>query len=185
MTVSYTVTTVGDTTTVTVASTLTPPVYYFWYLDGQYLGMTEEATRAFNLLAGEQARIDVLDSTDEDFDPYANAPAAYPSRKTIFWIRSPATDVDYYRVEQQADGGEWETVETIPADPDAWSYSSLTERLDDLTTYAWRIIPVDVVGNDGTPLAFAAELIVRIPDAPAFAVTIDPDTSKITFAEAV
>jgi hypothetical protein len=184
MTVSYTTTRLGNTTTVTVASTLSAPVYFFWYLDGQFLGMTLTATRSFHLLADEQARIEVLDSNDAGLDPYTNAPAAYPPRKTLSWVRSLAADVDHYRVEQQQDGGEWVTIGQIAASSDPWSYRFLTQRLTDLSTYAWRIVPVDQVGNDGAPLTIGPEKIVRTPDAPAFAASLDPDTAYLTISAA-
>jgi hypothetical protein len=184
MTVSYITTRIGNTTTVTVASTLAAPVYYFWYLDGQFLGMTLASVRSFALLAGEQARIDVLDSDDAAFDPYANAPAAYPPRKLLFWVRSLANDVDRYRIDQQQDGGEWTTVGQIAAASDPWSFRFLTQRLADLSIYTWRIVPVDQVGNDGTPLTIGPEKIVRTPDAPDFSASLDPDTTYLTIGAA-
>jgi len=182
MTVTYTTTTIGNTTTITVASTLTPPVYFFWYLDGQFLGMTLTPTRAFHLLAGEQARIDVLDTIDPNFDAYANAPAAYPPRKLLFWVRSLADDIDHYRIDQKLDSGDWTVIGNVPASADPWSFRFLTPRLTDLGEYTWRIVPVDQVGNDGTPLTIGPEKVVRTPDAPAVAATLDPDTHYLTLS---
>jgi hypothetical protein len=63
-----------------------------------------------------------------------------------------------------------------------WSYSWATGRLTDLTQYAWRIVPVDGDGNDGTPLALPLETIVRVPDAPSFGVSVA--AGIVTFAAA-
>jgi hypothetical protein len=60
-----------------------------------------------------------------------------------------------------------------------------TPRLDDLTTYTWRVIPIDAVGNEGTPLEIESESVVRRPDPPAFTATFDDGTSTVEFAEAV
>ena len=174
---------IGNVIQVSVTSDLVGDVTYHWYEDGVYLGPTQAPTRAFLLDTSDQIRVEVIDSIDPDFDPIANAPAGYPARRLLFWLRSLAADVDHYRIEQRkGDAGEWELQSTVPAKAGRWSYQWLTNRLDDLTRYAWRIIPVDATGNQGEPLVSGPELIVRTPDAPKFAVAYSSKTQRVTFA---
>ena len=106
------------------------------------------------------------------------------SRKTLWWIRSLASDVDHYRIDQSVDGGAWEELATVRVINDQWAYQYTTGPLTDLATYTWRIVPVDTAGSDGTPKTVGPEKIVRTPDAPAFEVSFDADTRKVTFTEA-
>lgn len=174
----------GNEVTVEVTSTLSGTVYFHWYLDGIWQGRTLSGRRMFYLDAGDQARVDVLDTNDAQFDAVANAPTQYPARRLIWWVRSLAADVDHYRVEQKKAGGSWEAVAIVSHREDRWDYSVISERLDDLTQYTWRVVPVDVAGNDGDPVTIGPEQIVRRPDAPNFEITYDSGTRKITFSEA-
>lgn len=175
----------STTTAVTAASDLGGAVYFHWYLDGGYVGMTTSGSRVLQMPQGERGRIDVLDTIDPDFDPVANAPAGYPSRRTLVFNRSLDAGVAGYRVEESIDaGGTWTAINLIAHNPRAWSYSMLTEELTDLGSYIWRVVPVDQAGNDGTPANLASELIVRNPDPPNFTATFDPATTKVTLAAA-
>lgn len=180
---AYSQTYVAGVTTVTVTSSLAGTVYFHWYADGTYLGATEGPSRSFFVEEGEQLRVEVVDTTDADFDPVAGAPAAYPARRTLWWCRSIDADVDHYRIEEQVDGGDWSTIGLVPHDDATWQYELVTERLDDLADYAWRVVPVDRAGNDGTAIALRTERVVRTPDAPDFTATFDPDTTRVTFTE--
>lgn len=175
---------VGNVTTVTVVSDLGGSIYYHWYRDGCFVRCTQVPHHDFAIEAGDQARIECIDSNDANFDPIANAPDAYPARRTISWLRSLATDIDHYRVEQNRASGGWTLIRRVPHDPGVWQYRVLTPRLDDLTDYQWRIVPVDAAGNEGTAETVDAETIVRTPDAPDFTISFDPDTTRVTFAEA-
>ncbi len=173
---------IGNITTVTVVTILSAPVYYWWYVDGAFVDMTRSNSHSFYVETGDQVRIDVIDNNDPNFDPYANAPAGYPSRRTIWWVRSLSTDVAYYRIAENKDAAGWSQVATVYADDRAWTYSYLTDRLDDLASYQWRVVPVDTLGNDGAVLARDAETIVRTPDSPNFSATFDAGTGKVTFS---
>lgn len=175
----------GSIVAVTVMSDLEGTVYYHWYLDGCYVGVTQSPTRSFYVEADEQVRLEVLDTIDADFDPVAGAPDSFPARRTVWWLRSLEADIDHYRVEEKEGAGEWTAIAVVHHDPLHWSYSILTGRLADLTDYQWRVVPVDAAGNDGTAEAIDAERIVRIPDAPDFEIEFDPETTKVTFSEAV
>lgn len=186
---NYNVVVVGNIASVTVTSNQTPPtggnIWYHWYSDGAYVATTALPTRDFFLAQGDQLRVEVIDSLYPDFDPIANAPPGYPARRSIWWCRSRDTDVDKYIIRQQKDGGDWTTIATIHADPTAWSYSFLTPRLVDLSTYSWRVIAVDAAGNESDPQEMGPEKIVRTPDAPNFTVACTESTPpEVTFTEA-
>lgn len=183
MSVTVTTSRSGNTTIVTAVSTLTAPTFY-WYLDGIFVGATQGGVRTFVSQPNDQQRIEVLDSTDPAFDPAANAPAGYPARRMLVFTRSIDPSVIGYRIEQQRAGGSWSSLGTVQDDRARWLYEFLTPRLDDLTQYAWRVIPMDEHGNDGTPVTLVEELIVRTPDAPNFAVAYNAGTQKVTFSQA-
>ena len=174
----------GQATRVTVTSDLAGTVYYHWYLDGSWIASTRAAERLFVLPPDDQARVEVIDTTDADFDPLANAPAGFPARRTLWWLRSLDLDAERYRVEQKVGSDAWsELAEVVPL-PTQWSMEYLTPRLDDLSVYRWRITPVDAAGNDGTARLIGPEKIVRRPDAPRFTISFDEGTTRVTFTEA-
>jgi hypothetical protein len=184
MITSYAPSRIGDVVTVRVTSDLVGTVFFHWYRDGAYLGYTSEPQRTFQVAAGDQVEIDCLDTLDSAFDPIANSPVRYPARKTLFWLRSLDVDVNRYRIDESQDGGDWSTIGEVLADPNRWTYTWLTDRLADLSTYAFRVVPIDLAGNPGTPIELPPELLVRRPDAPSYAVTFDPGTTRVTFGNA-
>lgn len=179
---AYTVERHGNVSRVTVASDLVGAVLYHWYLDGAYLGMTTSPSRSVYVPAGEQARIEVLDTLDPDWDPIVGAPAGYPPKRTLWWLRSQSTDVGSYRVEQCVVGEAWGTVAIVQHQPGQWSYQVASARLTDLTYYQWRIVGIDVLGNEATGITHMARRVVRTPDAPAFAIAYNPATQRVTFS---
>ena len=174
----------GDLVVVTVTSDLAPPIYFHWYVDGSYISATIEATFTIGLGPDEQVRIECIDTTDADFDPIANAPEGWPARRTLWWTRPTDTDVDHYLIEQQQDGGEFAAIGTIHQWTGQWDYSFLTEPMDDLSVYSWRITPYDAAGNAGAATTIGPEKIVRTPDAPDYTVSFDPETEHMTFEAA-
>lgn len=178
----------GGTTTVSVTTDLSGTVYFHWYVDGEYVGGTSAtgggSSWTFSLGQGFQSQIDVLDTIDPAFDAYANAPTAYPARKTLQWVRSETTTTRHYRVEQLVDLGDWESIGLVPHDPARWSYTFVVSGLTDLADYSWRVIPVGSNGVDGDMLILNEEQIVRTPDAPDFTATFDSGTDTVAFAEA-
>lgn len=174
----------GRMVIVTATSGLAGAVYYHWYLDGIYMGMSTNGRWTVYLDVDEQARIVCQDTNDADYDPIANATDGYPARRTLEWYKSVDTDVSHYRVEQNEDAGGWTELGTVAHEATRWQYTYLTRRLTDLASYQWRVIPVDLAGNDGTALTIATEKVVRTPDAPNYTVTYDDVTDEMTFAEA-
>ena len=181
---TYSISRLDRITEVTVASQLTGDVRYHWYLDGTYQGETRRPRMTFFLEQDQQAQVECIDAPDDDFDPILQAPAAWPARKTLWWICSTDSDVDHYRVEQNRAAAGWTTLRTVAHEPDRWDYFLTTDRLDDLVSYQWRVIPVDAAGNDGTAVTLSAETIVRTPDAVDYTIGFDEGTTKITFTAA-
>ena len=205
---AYQQTRAGQTTLVTVTSDLVGAVTYYWYFDGVYLGKSASPSRSLHLREGDQGRVEVLDSQDPDFDPLSEGPADWPARRTIHWTASIDPSVAAYRVDQrEASGrpgpaaiggfvgllawllawkslaGPWVPIAVVPHDPLRWSYAITTGRLIDLVEYAWRVVPLDAAGNEGTAAVIGPEKIVRTPDAPDFTAAFDAETGKITFTE--
>jgi hypothetical protein len=183
MITSHTTQRLGEMLAVTVTSDLAGDVWFHWWLDGLYQGASNTGEWTFFLPAGEQGRVGVVDTIDEAFDPAENNPEPYPARRTLWWIRSLDDDVDYYRVEQRVDAVDWTTIATVARNGEEWTYEHTTDRLTDLAAYEWRVVPVDVAGNDGDPVATEAEDVVRVPDAPVFSVAFDGETGRVEFSE--
>jgi len=157
---------------------------FHWYLDGAYLGPTDSPERAFVLGDRDQARVEVVDSTDPSFDPIANAPEAYPARRTVEFVRSLDTSVARYIAKTQ---DFTDIVETIFADvpsSGAWSYRVMTRRLPDLNEIAEVVVPVDAAGNLGTSQTTQVKKNVRRPDAPNFTISYDSGTGQTTVSAA-
>jgi len=181
---NYEIIRAGRSTRVIVTSDLGGTVFYHWYLDGVYVGRTELPEYCLFLDVGEQVVLVCQDTADADYDPIANAPAGYPARRLIYWVRSLATDLDYYQVEQKPSGGEWTNIGRAAHDPQRWDYWLLTPRLADLTSHQWRVVPIDRAGREGTTIAIDAMTVVRTPDAPGFAISYDAGTDKVTYTAA-
>lgn len=180
---AYSTVRLGEVTEVTVTSNLSGTIYYHWYVYGVYIGMSTSTSWLFYLADGEQGRIECIDTNDADFDAIANAPTDYPPTRTIYWTASVDTDVDKYRVEQKKNAGDWATVGTVYHEASRWSYELTTDRLDDLASYEFRVVPIDKAGNDGTPVTLGAENIVRTPDAPEFTIEFNTSPTTVTFDE--
>lgn len=172
----------SGTVTRAIATSTLVGALFVWFLDGSWVGTTGTGTKDFVLQVGDFVRLEVIDTTNPAFDVVANAPAGFPARRSLWWVRSSDADVDRYLVEQSKDGGAYAAVAIVPQTVDAWALGWRSGRLVDLSSYAWRITPFDVAGNAGTPLVIGPETIVRRPDPPAFVVTAAG--GHVTFAVA-
>lgn len=170
--------------TVTVTSDLSGTIYYHWYIDGAYIASTMSPAYSFYLAEDECVRVTCIDTNNASYDAIANAPAGYPARRSLWWVRSIDSDVSHYRVEQNKDAAGWTEIGIVHHDDTQWSYSFLTEPLTDLSSYQWRVYPVDAAGNDGTVITLGAETVVRTPDAPDFTISFDGDTDTVTYTAA-
>ncbi|MEK6798962.1 MAG: hypothetical protein AABZ12_08370 [Planctomycetota bacterium] len=176
----------GNVVTVTVTSSLTGTVFYHWYVDGAYVASTQTPQYRFALDVGEQARVEIVDTNDANFDPIAGGPDAYPARRTIWWVRSLDADVVEYRVEESWDGANYTPIGSVPRNEEQWSYSLLTRRMHDMANQAqgwsWRVVPVDKAGNDGSTSLTMGTRVVRYPDAPGFELSYSAGTQRVTFS---
>lgn len=176
----------GNITRVTVTSQEGGTLFYHWYVDGAWVGVTQTPSFDFYLANGEQAEIICQTTHDPAYDGPAHAPPGYPARRTLWWTKSADADVDHYRAEQGTGAsppGAWTLLGTRK-DKGQWTFQYITPRLTDLTWYWHRIVPVDLAGNLGTPIVFGPEYVVRKPDAPDFVLTFNNGTQRATFAAA-
>jgi len=174
----------GQVSVVRVSTPLAGRVYYFWWVDGTYVGMTASAEYRLLLPAGEQARVECVASQNPHFDYRAHGPATPPARAVIWWIASTAADVDYYRIDESRDGAAWSELVRVVHSPGLWDHRYVTGRLVDLAGYAWRVVPVNRAGNEGAPIDQLPRTAVRTPDAPDYTVAFDEGTTRVTFSAA-
>lgn len=183
---SYDIFRSGSDVQVTANSSLAAPdvtVYYNWYQDGAYVGATVVASRSFYAAPGAQFDVTVVDTLDPAFDPVGGAPAGYPAKRSIYWIASPTEDVAAYKVEgQQALVGSWELIARVPVVAGRWQYTVDTGRLPDRQRWEFRVTALDDAGNPQATVPVYDTFVVRTPDAPAFAVTVETDQT-FTFSE--
>lgn len=170
---------VGHWTTVFVESDIGSAAWFHWYRDGILVHSGQATSYTFYVGTGEQAEIICVDTANSI--PPSDAPQAWPATRTIFWWPSMSDDIKEYRPEYQKDGGSWTAFDRVRHDPERWLYHAETERLDDLSTYAFRVVPVDQAGNDGTAQEIESEIVVRKPDAPRYDGTFSAGTSRVTF----
>lgn len=166
---------------VTVTSSLSGRIYYHWYLNGQYKGATLTRTKAFRIRIGDDANVLCIDTNAIDFDPVLSAPDVVSDRITVYWVRSLDTDVTHYIIQQNKDGGGWTDIGK-QISTGAWQYEFITDRLVDLATYQYRVVPYDAAGNAGTPITFTAEKHVRVPDSPDWTSSYSAGTTRFTFS---
>lgn len=159
-------------------------VYYHWWIDGEYSHVTADPSHSLRLDVGEQVQIDLWATTDPDFDPASASIAAFPQRRVVEWFDTEDDATDYYVLQTTTVATpaetDWLTSSVVRHDG-RWAYNAATEPLDDDSQYSFRVLPVSIAGNSGTPTEFGPELFVRRPDAPAFSATLNPGTLKVTF----
>lgn len=135
-------------------SDLSSPTYYVW-LNGEFLMETAETSVSLYIAPGDDLQLSVFD------DSAAVPPEHFPSRLTLRWVGRDGAQM--YRVEQYVDSA-WVPRTLIP-----WRLSNVyrytTARLDDVTEYQYRVLPLDAQGRSGTALNFTVEM-VRYPDPP-------------------
>lgn len=172
----------GNGTVVTAVSDLSGTVFFHWYVDGLYVGMSTAGIYSFFLDQDDQVRIDVVDTTNPAFDPLASPPVGHPARHTIFFVRSKDADVVEYRLAQKKDAEADVDIARVNQRGE-WQHRLISPRLDDLSNYKWTVFPIDAAGNEGTSREIGDKTVVRTPDAPNFAIAFDAGTSRVTFSE--
>jgi hypothetical protein len=179
---SLTAAAVGGTTAVTAVSSLSAPVWYFWWANGVYYGGTQTNRLVLRPDAGESLTVECADNSTDATPSFTSACA--PARRLIQWLRSTDAATASYLVEEQIGGGSWTKVAVVPAGATTWQYEFRTAPLTDLAAYAWRVTAQDAAGRGGTPLVIPAETIVRTPDPPAWAFSFDSGSGQVTFSAA-
>lgn len=135
-------------------SNLSDPTYYVW-VNGVLVGETLETEWLVSVGLGDQVQFSVFD------DSSSVPPEYYPAQAKLRWLGRDGSSV--FRVEQKV-SGEWELI-GLPPFRLSNVYQHVTGPLDDVTTYEFRVVPVDEDGRLGTTLDFALEM-VRYPDSP-------------------
>lgn len=175
---------IGNVVVVTAVTFLVgSPVYYHWFLDGVHVGSGTSPTFSFSVEQAGQGRVEVVDTLDSNFDPLSATIAQFPARYTVYWVRSLDTETREYLLEQQLEAGAYALVARLSHDENIWDYRLLSERLNDLSGYNFRVTPMDRAANMGTPLVLDI-YAVRIPDAPSWNYAYDPGSDRVTFAAA-
>lgn len=159
-------------------------VYYYWFRDGVFVGITTTPRRTFQVRSGQQAAIEAVIRNSPDVDP-STIGAVLPSGKVILeWVRSDGSDEVAYRIQQKQDAGSYTTIARVPMDG-SWSYRYETGKLDDLSEYTWKIIGIDAAGNvQSSGVTVGPITIVRRPDAPDCDFSYDSGTARVTIGEA-
>ena len=146
-------------------STLSNPTFYI-YQDGILSSTTQATSGIFNITAGAQLLVEILD------DPNQVPTAVYSGVVQIGWYQTPATAS--YKIEQWS-GTAWTAIASI-ADVGNWWNAWTSPLLPDCQPYQFRVTPIGTNGNPGTPQTFNG-FMVRIPDAPAGTFTLNTDST--------
>ncbi len=149
-------------------STITGATFYA-YRDGVFSSQNQTGIFYYQLQNGETLRVDIVDDLDD-------APAlGFPGRAALQW--DEAVGATSYRIDQFVNAA-WTQVSLIQASTLS-VYEWISDFLDSLTTYTFRVAPV-VSGNDGYPREFTF-LMHRRPDRPTVnAFAYDDGTNTIT-----
>jgi hypothetical protein len=168
----------------TAVSDLTGIVYFHWYLDGVYMGVSRSGVFEFSPPPGEQFLLRPIDTNNAAFDPITSGPGAPPQRMTLHWHPPADTDVDHYEVYETLEDVAPVTtlVAKIPHDDGVWLYTYLSPRFRG-AGFSYEIRPVDRAGNVRDPglvvLEFAPS--IQAPLAPNWTFTFDEGTTRVTF----
>lgn len=156
-------------------------VFWHWWVDGRYAGVTHARKRAFRTPPGRTTMVEVKPTryrtyrgSDRNIDPLAGE---------VTLQFQAADDADSYLVQYQPSGGDWTTF-AIMQDDGRWCYSVRTPQLDDDTEYSFRVVPRDSAQNEGSALSLGTHRVVRYPDPIEADVTWNEGSDTFTFDEA-
>lgn len=156
----------------TWSSTLTTPTFYV-YRDGNLVLTTPATSLIVFVPAGDSPVYEVLD------DPAGVPTEAYPGYMILAWYASAGAAS--YRIDQFV-GAAWNTLINID-DAGQGTFQYRTGTLPDGQTSQFRVVPIGLNGNAGTPAVFAS-LIVRHPDPPNVTMTFNTVGTTVTIAAA-
>lgn len=135
------------------------------YLSGEAAGENQSGVFEFVTLPDEYPIVEVLDSEDEI------PSSAWPSSVLIMWNSSrnitptPAQETSHYLIEQFV-GGQWTLVDRIEEEDEVGFHTWRTGVLADGQTHQFRVTPMGINGNSGTPRSYTIPM-VRHPDPPS------------------
>jgi hypothetical protein len=155
------------------ASDLEDPTFRV-FRDGQLLTTMKATEFLLQAQDNQFAHVNVLDDDDED---------AEPDRETFWRWRlqwNAVEDAAQYRIEQYIDAA-WSFLKLIN-DTGQAQYEYTTGVLDDSSTSQFRVVPIDAMGNDGTPATLDLFPIHR-PAMPMLSMVYDDGTKKATFRQ--
>lgn len=169
-------------------------IRFYWWVDGRPYQAGRVRTCGVDLDEEDDVEVFVIATTDPDLDVEEIEAEFGPRRRIIEFVRSPDTDVSYYRVEWQttvpasyaADPaapapGDWEMLLRVPVDGGRWVYRFLTPRLTHGSHYWFRVTPVSIAGNDGTASEIGPYFILCRPEVVEFTVSYSAGTNRVTF----
>lgn len=175
------------TFTLTVTSSLSNPAPWFhWYLDGVWLGRTRANSFTVAIEPGQGGLFEAVDTQNDNFDPFANAPRQ-PSSLNIYWPRViTAQPIAYYLVLIENGAGTYLDEKRIPADPEAWDYEYRSRHISSLEDEL--VVSVSAVTNMNLILPVIPSLSLggiaggEIP--PAISIAHNSGDLTLTFSEA-
>ena len=132
------------------------PPYQLW-LDGYLIATVDDEEYTF--VSGATDYEDVPPDI-EIVDSASNAPTPgnlkYPPFIRIQWRGTPAA---YCYLIQHYEGSQWVTVHTrVIGSTDQGYYNFTSPALMDGVSHQYRVVPADILGNLGTPIAFTVAL---------------------------
>lgn len=139
------------------------PVFYV-YVDGILAETTTRTWRQFDVAAGEQLNVEVLDDSGTAPQP------GYPGRPIVGW--QPVSGAASYRVDRY-EGGEWVEKHTVQDLGQSWFWVQ-GEYLADDTVHQYRVMALDAGGIEGTVKEFDVHM-VRRPDPPEYTASLNVD----------
>lgn len=176
---------IQDKIIITAESNISPDkglIDYYWFLDGQFVSKTKRPVFEFLQFDNEPLRVDVLDSTDEGFDPNAYKPQGLASsRYTVYW--NPSEEVtSYFRIRMKKSGGSWEIIGKADYEIGQWNYWAVTPVLDDQGEYEFDVAAMDEYDNPGATVLTDSIKVIRIPDIEAYMILYSGITNKVTYS---
>ena len=173
---------------------------FYIYQGGELIDTTTITQKIFSVDEGESLDIEIIDEKVDranlrwNDDPnlrWNDDPCwmwdgsyalfkigTYPGRLTLHWYASTGTL--YYRIEEYV-GAEWKLRAKIK-DLGEGYFSWKSRYLEDSEVHEFRILPVGINGNQGTPKTFSC-LMVRSPDEKDAGYDYSEDTKKVTISE--
>lgn len=157
----------------------------YWYDEERLIqAATFPRERIFTVPPRRSRQIQILDTTDAP-DP------AHTREILIYWL-SVSGAIKYF-VQQwigegaagndlPVDDASWQTLRTVIASAEE-VYNHLTDWLDDLTEYTFRVVPMNAENIEGEGLLMTFVVVGR-PDAPGTTLAYDADTQRVTVAAA-